>query len=41
MIILDTDYVSELGYRSAAGLRLLVRQAESREEIVITQPRGF
>ena len=36
MIVLDTDHASELGYRSAAGLRLLTRLSASGEETVIT-----
>jgi tRNA(fMet)-specific endonuclease VapC len=36
VIVLDTDHASELGYRSAAGLRLLTRLAASGEEAVIT-----
>lgn len=36
MVVLDTDHASELGYRSAAGSRLLARLSASGEETVIT-----
>jgi tRNA(fMet)-specific endonuclease VapC len=36
MLILDTDHASELGFRSAAGLRLLSRLDQSGSDIVIT-----
>ena len=36
MVVLDTDHASELGMRSAAGLRLLDRINQSREAPVIT-----
>lgn len=36
MLILDTDHASELGMRSAAGVRLLNRLAVSKEDVAIT-----
>lgn len=37
MLVLDTDHASELGYRSAAGLRLLARLAATEpDDVVIT-----
>lgn len=47
MVVLDTDHASELGFRSAAGLRLLARLSASGEDAVITaitveeQTRGW
>ena len=36
MVVLDTDHASELGFRSAAGIRLLHRLSESGDDAVIT-----
>jgi len=36
MLILDTDHASELGFRSAAGIRLLSRLSQTETDIVIT-----
>lgn len=36
MLVLDTDHLSELEVRSPAGLRLLRRLEQSREDAVIT-----
>ena len=36
MVVLDTDHASELGMRSAAGLRLLQRLEAAREDAAIT-----
>jgi hypothetical protein len=36
MVVLDTDHASELGFRSAVGLRLLERLGASGEDAVIT-----
>jgi len=36
MVVLDTDHASELGFRSAAGLRLLEHLNASGEDAVIT-----
>ncbi|WP_395743351.1 type II toxin-antitoxin system VapC family toxin [Prosthecobacter sp.] len=36
MFILDTDHASELGFRSAAGLRLLSRFDQTESDVVIT-----
>ena len=36
MLVLDTDHASELGMRSAAGVRLLNRLALAKDEAVIT-----
>ena len=36
MVVLDTDHASELGFRSAAGLRLLERLTATGEDAVIT-----
>jgi tRNA(fMet)-specific endonuclease VapC len=36
MVILDTDHASELGFRSAAGMRLLSRLDRIDSDIVIT-----
>lgn len=36
MLALDTDHLSELEVRSAAGLRLLARLGKAREDTVIT-----
>ncbi len=47
MVVLDTDHASELGFRSAAGLRLLDRLRATGEDAVITaitveeQTRGW
>jgi hypothetical protein len=36
MVVLDTDHASELGFRSAVGLRLLERLTATGEDAVIT-----
>lgn len=36
MVVLDTDHASELGMRSAAGIRLLQRLETAREDAAIT-----
>jgi tRNA(fMet)-specific endonuclease VapC len=36
MLVLDTDHASELGMRSAAGIRLLQRLEATREDAAIT-----
>jgi tRNA(fMet)-specific endonuclease VapC len=36
MVVLDTDHASELGFRSAAGVRLLLRLETSGVDAVVT-----
>ena len=36
MVVLDTDHASELGFRSAAGVRLLHRLSAGSEDAVVT-----